>query len=354
MFDFGFHFFGNSSGGLVPPPPSTDFIIKVKTDNDGTSEDNQFTLPTTSIGSTVYDYDVDWGDGVVENITVSDSQTHTYSTAGIYTIKISGRFERIYFNNGGDKLKLIETVNFGDVGWRFFAQAFNGCTNNVINPNCTGNFDLVTTAEVAWGNNTSNDFFPAIDMPLCTNFRACWSNNNLTDFPLINMGSATNLQSAWSNNNLDTFPAIDLPNATNFILTWDNNNLTDFPLINMGSATSMRSTWSNNNLDTFPAIDLPNATNMSGAAEGAWANNGVMSSFSCRNFFNVSIATRLFFGTTLPTSDYSDILVTQRANNVNTGISFHGGNSKYNPAGGVAREELVSIQSWSIIDGGAE
>ena len=353
MFDFGFHFFNNSSGGVVPPPPSTDFIIKVKTDNDGTSNNDQFTLPTSNIGGTVYDYTIDWGDGVVENITTTTTQTHTYPTAGTYTITISGRFERIYFNNGGDKLKLIETVNFGDVGWRYFAQAFNGCTNNVMNSNCTGNFDLVTTAESAWRDNNL-DTFPAIDFPLCTNFRNCWSNNNLTTFPLINMGSAISLESAWRDNNLDTFPAIDLPLGTNFILTWSNNNLTTFPLINMGSATSLRSTWSNNDLDTFPAIDLPNATNMSGAAEGAWTNNGVMSSFACRNFFNVSVATRLFSGTTLPTSDYSDILVTQRANNVNTGVTFHGGNSKYNPAGGVAREELVTIQNWNIIDGGAE
>ena len=46
--------------------PSTDpvvfseFIMLVKTDNAGTSADDQFTIPTTETG---YNYDVDWGDG---------------------------------------------------------------------------------------------------------------------------------------------------------------------------------------------------------------------------------------------------------------------------------------------------
>jgi hypothetical protein len=71
-------------------------------------------------------------------------------------------------------------------------------------------------------------------------------------------------------------------------------------------------------------------------------------------FYGMTIGTNCFSGTTLPTADYSDILVTQRANNVNTSVPFHGGSSKYNPAGGTARGELVSTQSWSITDGGAE
>ena len=35
------------------------FIITVKTDNAGTSNDDQFTIPCTGAG---YNYDVDWGD----------------------------------------------------------------------------------------------------------------------------------------------------------------------------------------------------------------------------------------------------------------------------------------------------
>jgi hypothetical protein len=36
-----------------------------------------------------------------------------------------------------------------------------------------------------------------------------------------------------------------------------------------------------------------------------------------------------------------------------SGVSFHGGNSKYNVAGGVARAYLISNFGWIITDGGA-
>ena len=52
------------NGGDVP------FTILVKTDNVGTSSDNQFTLPWTGT------YSVDWGDGNKEDDLVN-FQTHT-------------------------------------------------------------------------------------------------------------------------------------------------------------------------------------------------------------------------------------------------------------------------------------
>ena len=36
-----------------------------------------------------------------------------------------------------------------------------------------------------------------------------------------------------------------------------------------------------------------------------------------------------------------------------SGVSFHGGNSKYNPAAAIARAYLVSNFGWTITDGGA-
>ena len=401
MFDFGFHFFGNSSGG-VAPPPSTDFIIKVKTDNAGTSNDDQFTLPTTGDG---YDFTATWDNGDTTTHTGTPGNiTFTRPTVGEHTLTISGTFPRIFFNNGGDKSKLIETVNFGDVGWTSMERAFNGCNNNAINPDCTGNFDLVTSAFIAWRDNTSNNFFPQIDFPICTDFAGTWRNNNLPSFPSINMSSATRLHSGgstgcWENNSIVTFGAIDFPNCNDFTRAWSGNNIEVVPNMNIGLSTSnvnLTSAWEGNNINEFNItdlstvkdatrflfgnnlvnignLDLSNATNLVRAFSdnnlenvgvinlascldvgGAFGNNGIITSFATRNFFNMTSGTNCFRNTTLPTSDWSDIMVTQRANNSGTGISFHGGNSKYNPAGGVAREELVTIQEWSIIDGGAE
>jgi len=338
------------------------FILDIRTFNTGTSGFNQFTLPLRS-GYT-YDFQVEWGDGSVETyagvagVDISTDITHTYDKVdaklanGIFRIKIgvtnNTGFPTIYFNNGGDKEKLIRTVDFNDVGWAILENSFYGCSNNVIEATATADFNSVVNADFAWyGNNLTS--FPALDLPNATTLNNTWRDNSLTSFPLIDLGSALSIAAAWDNNQLTSFPAIDLSSVTNANTAWRNNNLTDFPAIDMPLCTLVFDAWNGNDLDNFPAINLSSATNLT----NAWRNNGVISTFNCRNFYAMTNGTSCFESTTLATSDWSDILVTQRANNANTGVSFHGGNSTYNVAGGVARGELVSIQSWTITDGGA-
>jgi len=344
-FDFGYHF-GFRLGSDTPtppppppPPPDPDFVMLVKTDNTGTSGTNQFTIPTVGGGpASGYNYTVTTSEQTLTN--QNGGVTLTWATAGTYEVRISGTFPRIFFNNGGDRLKLVETVNFGSVGWTSMERAFWGCSNNVINTNATGNFDLVTSCNNAWANNNLN-FFPKIDMPICANISGAWHNNaNLNTFPLIDLssvtvaGSATSLggSGAWSFTNIANFPQIDMPICTNITFTWLSANIINFPEINLQSVTN---------------------------ATGAWRANGVIASFATRNFYAMNNGSNCFQNTTLPTSDYSDILVTQRANNNNNNVTFHGGGSKYNTAGGVARAELTDLvanggQAWAITDGGAE
>lgn len=68
--------------------------------------DTQFRIPTTGTG---YNYHVDVNnDGTPDILNQSGPYTHDFGTPGTYTIRISGIFPRIYFNNTGDRLKLLE------------------------------------------------------------------------------------------------------------------------------------------------------------------------------------------------------------------------------------------------------
>jgi hypothetical protein len=109
----------SGSGGSV----ATEFIMLVKTDNAGTSASDQFTIPTIGGG---YNYDVDWGDGNTST-GVTGTTTHTFPSVGNYVVKISGAFPTIYFNAGGDKLKLLEVQNWGDIAWSSFNSSFQDC-----------------------------------------------------------------------------------------------------------------------------------------------------------------------------------------------------------------------------------
>ncbi|MEQ9412580.1 MAG: BspA family leucine-rich repeat surface protein, partial [Cyclobacteriaceae bacterium] len=112
----------------------TPFITTWKTDNPGTSNDNQITIPTTGTG---YLYDVNWGDGMTDTDVTGDI-THTYAAPGTYTVSITGAFPRIYFNaasffSNKDSHKLLTVEQWGDVAWSSMSKAFSGCENLTIN-----------------------------------------------------------------------------------------------------------------------------------------------------------------------------------------------------------------------------
>lgn len=104
---------------------ATAFTITVKTDNAGSAADT-FVLPTTGAG---YDCVVYWGDGTATaHAGTPGNISHTYPAAGTYTIRVNGTFPRIYFNNAGDKAKLITINHWGNIVWTSMLNAFYGCS----------------------------------------------------------------------------------------------------------------------------------------------------------------------------------------------------------------------------------
>jgi hypothetical protein len=97
------------------------FVSTWKTDNPGLSESNQITLPLVERG--VYECVVDWGDGTMSEITAYDDadKTHTYATAGTYTVSITGMIQGfrfaaqplVYYDQNGDSNKLLSVDRWG-------------------------------------------------------------------------------------------------------------------------------------------------------------------------------------------------------------------------------------------------
>ena len=94
------------------------------------SDDFTLAWPTASLAGYSFDYDIDWGDGSpVENIKAPTGVSHTFSNAGIYKVKVKGVMPRWTINNGAMKDYLIGVDNWGDVGFAYFANMFQGCSN---------------------------------------------------------------------------------------------------------------------------------------------------------------------------------------------------------------------------------
>ncbi len=164
---------------------NTDFVITVNTANAGSSASNQFTLPTAWWG---YNYNVDWNnDGVADQTWLTTSVTRTFATAGIYKIRISGVFPRIYFNNGWDKLKILSVDQWGTGIWTSMQWAFYGCANMVVNATDAPNLTNVTDMSYIFGNTKINNNINN------------WNTENVTNMSYAFTNTPFNQSLSWRN-----------------------------------------------------------------------------------------------------------------------------------------------------------
>ena len=131
--DISFNAVGGGGGSCTE---AESFITTWKTTVPGET----ITIPTFPTES--YSYTVDWGDSL-SSVHIGDA-THSYANAGIHTVKICGTFPRIYFNNGGDRLKIQSIEQWGPNVWSSMNGAFAGAENLVSIATDMPNLSMVT------------------------------------------------------------------------------------------------------------------------------------------------------------------------------------------------------------------
>jgi hypothetical protein len=109
---------------------------------------NQVKLPLYSGGT--YNFNVNWGDGTSNTITTWNQAevTHTYAATGIYTINITGTINGFRFNAGGDKLKILDIQQWGNLKIGNLNSYFCGCEN--LNVTATDAPNLEETTNFNW------------------------------------------------------------------------------------------------------------------------------------------------------------------------------------------------------------
>ncbi|MCK5787432.1 MAG: BspA family leucine-rich repeat surface protein, partial [Chlamydiia bacterium] len=147
-------YINNLINGLHTIDESDYFITTWKTDNNGSSADNQISIPTNDSQYT-YNYFIDWGDNS-NNSNVTGDINHTYATAGIYTVKIHGEFPHFYSFKGedhnsstindNDVKKLLSVEQWGDISWMSMGYTFYKCENMMIN--ASDNPDLTNVTDM--------------------------------------------------------------------------------------------------------------------------------------------------------------------------------------------------------------
>jgi surface protein len=319
---------GSGGGGATQNPA---YQILVKTDNAGTSSSTQFTLPATGT------YDIDWGDGTVESL--SGSQTHTYGSAGNYVIQVTGGLTRISFNNGGDRLKLLEVQNWGDSVWSSFNAAYYGCANCLFSASAV----LVLPAD-------------------CQNaFRGCTSfNQSVANF---NTASVTNMASMFMacpafNQSIASFNTASVTNMSYmfFGCTSFNQSVANF---NTALVTNMEYMFNscssfNQSLASFNTASVRDMIQMFVSCSAlkqslaSFSLNGLTSAARLNAF-----ASNTNINATSTTTNYDATLIAWAAQlPLSFAQSPNFGTAKYSAgAAATARAALVTA-GWTITDGG--
>lgn len=362
----------------------TEFVIKVKTDNPGTSSSTQFKLPL--MVDEIYDALIDWGDGTTTNQTTDVSPTHTYPIAGTYTIKISGIFPAILFLGGEDCLKLTSIENWGNIVFLKFAGAFKGCQNMVASfpdypniSNCTSLASSFENCNLFNGNlngcDTSNILNAALCFYLCTNYNQpmnLWDmSSNISFFSMFEACTAFNQNISNWNTSSGINMTATFSGCVNFNqpLNWDVSNVTMFTnmfvlcsVFNQDiSAWNTSSALSTQNMFLAASVfngniggwNVSSVTNMSQMFFNAFGFNRDIGNW---NISNVSIFSNFMFGKTA--ADYSVANLDSIYNKwslltVQPNISIDFNTIKYTVGGAAGKAILAGPpNNWTIVDGG--
>ncbi|WP_422105426.1 BspA family leucine-rich repeat surface protein [Winogradskyella sp.] len=293
------------------------FITKWQTDNVGTSAANEITIATAASLGTTYDYSVDWGDGTITYNLTGDA-THTYTNAGLYTVKIYGDFPHIYIKNEGDRLKLVEIEQWGDIAWSSMDRAFQGCQNLVISATDAPDLSNVTDMERMLQDAGTN-----IDMDL-------WADITNWDVSHVQDMSSLFRDSNFNQN----------------IVSWNVGNVTNMFSMFLGANSFDQdvSGWDVSQVQNMRDM-FRNATNFDRNL-GAWDISSLQSPTMQGMLFNTALSTENYDNTLI---GWATLEAGEAQIPIN--VNFNAGNSQY-CLSETQRQDLIDTYGWSIADGG--
>ena len=396
------------SNAITPTAVVTPFAFTANTNNTstGSSTATQFKLPlTTSTGLNIV---VSWGDATTSTITnhLDAAVTHTYASAGTYSISITGTLPGWQFNNTGDRLKILNISSYGVLNITT-NSIFRGCTNLISNAT---DAPTITTTDLTFtfrdctnfNNNVGSWNVSAVTiMTSMFNGASAFNNGGSSSIGTWNTGAVTSMSSmfqsatvfnkplTWNTaavntmasmfsgaaafNSSITFNTAAVTNmgsmfsgaiAFNQPLSFNTalvtsmsfmfNSATAFnqPLsFNTGAVTSMSNMFNGASAFNQPlSFSTGTVVNMNSMFNGATAfdqNLGALNVANVTNFTSfMATKTPATFSTTNLDAIYNGWVTVQSSRT----ISF--GTAKYSAAGVAGRAFLTGTKLWTITDGG--
>ncbi|MHA1355055.1 MAG: BspA family leucine-rich repeat surface protein [Candidatus Heimdallarchaeota archaeon] len=352
----------------------------------GSTNEFQISLPLVTDG--MYNFIVSWGDRTIDTITSWNQPevTHTYAIQGVYNVRISGLVSGWRFNNGGDHLKLIKILSWGDLHLGNYDSFFYGCSNLMITTddllNLTGatSFDnmfrdcqaleqvgrinewniskITTMHSMFYNTNFFNDSIGGWDVSRVKDMRYMFYQANSFNQPINNWNVSSVTDMSYM------FYAASSFNQP--IGNWDVLSVTDMSYMFLRASTFNQDNggWNVSRVTTLKGMfldadsfnqdignwDVSRVTRMDSMFSRATNFNQDIGNWNVSRVIGMSY---MFDEITLSTTNYDSLLIGWSQLNLQTNVNFNAGNSQYSAgAAADARESIINNYSWSIADGG--
>jgi surface protein len=396
---------------------STDFITTWDTTKSGTSASNQITIPGTGVSG--YSYSIYWeslssstATGTTATST-SASQTITFPEPGEYKVAIKGTYPLIYFNNGGDKLKILTVEQWGSPAWTSMANAFNGCVNLTVPATDAPDLSGVTNMNsMFWGATSFNQPINHWDVSNVTTMRSVffgatsfnqslnnWDTARVTDMYKMFQG-ASSFNSAIGNWDVSKVLSMRGMFANTLfnqdISMWNTASNTDMSYFfqnntafnqdisnwNTSNVTQMEGTFQNSDAfsyditswDTTKVTDMAwmffnnnsfnqdisnwntaSVTSMYKMFENAAAfnqdlNSWNMTSIATSSTYYLNGLQDMFLNAGLSQANLDSTLTSWAAQSLNSNVPFHLGLKTYSSTGQTALDTLRDTYNWTITE----
>ena len=244
------------------------FVIEVDSTESGTSNNDQFQF-TGAQG----EYDVvakQNGTQVATFNDLSNQETITLPSSGVYDLEVSAKasngFNRIAFNNGGDKLKITDIKQWGKVVWSSFERAFFRCSNMLVTATDVPNLSNVTNMSLMFFSassanpDTSNWDVSSVTSMYYMFYNTSSANPDVSNWDVSSVTDMRFMFFAASSANPNT-TNWDISNVTSMNRMLENSNLSEENL------TACYENWSQLNLQQNVAFGAGNTKyNASGQA----------------------------------------------------------------------------------------
>ncbi len=340
--------------------PTDHFVLKITTNPSTDASDATFTFYSQDM-----DYEVDWGEGSGFEQVTTGNASHTFATAGDHTIRCRN-LNNIYVNNQTDTLKYTSIEQWGTAVWDAdMSRAFRGASNLTMNPNAgTPDMGAVTNMTGMFAFATSfNGDIGSWNTEQVTNMFAMFgfSTSFNQDIGGWNTAKVTNMRSMFQfatsfNQNIGNWNTASVTNmgsmlrhASSFnqdIGNWNTAQVTDMSYMFEG-ATSF-----NQDIGGWNTAQVTDMRSMFERATSFDQNIGGWNVEVIRNMY------LMFSGVTLSPTNYDALLVGWNRQHLQSGVTFHGGGSKYSSdAAHTARANMTATtanggDNWTITDGG--